>query len=147
MAKWERVKVPPDFQGATRAERQGGSYLRYHPDLLRDVSNSLAPEVVEHAADVSTGLAILGGRLRASPLPVLYATTLRSESISSSWIEGIRATPRDVAVAQIGTDAASHTAAQIVRNVAAMKDAIELLGAGAWTHEHIWDIQHQLLPW
>lgn len=85
--------------------------------------------------------------MRANPLPVLYSTTLRSESISSSWIEGIRATPRDVAVAQIGADAATHDAAQIIRNVAAMQDAIELLGAGAWTNEHIWDIQHQLLPW
>ncbi len=147
MARWERVKVPPDFQGATRAERVGGTYLRYHPDQLGRVSNALAPDVVEYAADVSTALAQLGARLRANPLPLLYSTTLRSESISSSWIEGIRATPRDVAVAQIGADARTHDAAQIIRNVAAMRDAIELLGAGAWTNDHIWDIQHQLLPW
>ena len=147
MAYWERVQVPPDYTGSTRAERQGGSYLRYHPDLLASVSNDLAPAVVEHAADVSTALARLGGRLSANPLPVLYSTALRSESISSSWIEGIRATPRDVAVAQLGDDAASHTGSQIVRNVSAMKDAIALLGAGTWEHDHIWDIQHQLLPW
>jgi len=147
MAHWERVAVPPDFMGASRAERQGGSYLRYHPDRLADVSNTLAPAVLEHAAEVSTALARLGARLSANPLPVLYATTLRSESISSSWIEGIRATPRDVAVAQLGDEAASYTGTQIARNVAAMKDAIAVLGAGPWRHEHIWDIHHELLPW
>jgi len=147
MASWERVDVSPDFAGTTRAERRGGSYLRYHPDLLASVPTTLDPAVLEHAADVSTALARLGGRLSANPLPVLYSIALRSESISSSWIEGIRATPRDVAVAQISDDAAPHTATEIVRNVAAMKDAIAVLGAGAWEHEHIWRIQHQLLPW
>jgi Fic family protein len=147
MAHWERVEVPPDYAGSSRAERQGGSYQRYHPDLLAEASNELAPDVLEHAADVSTALARLGGRLRANPLPVLYSTTLRSESISSSWIEGIRATPRDVAVAQISDEAASHTATQIVRNVAAMKDAIAVLGTGPWQHSDLWSIQHELVPW
>ena len=35
MAHWERVQVPPDFAGLTRADRQGGTYLRYHPDTAR----------------------------------------------------------------------------------------------------------------
>lgn len=147
MAHWERVPVLPDFAGATRAERKGGSYLRYHPDRLASVSNRLAPEVLERATDVSTAVARLGGRLRANPLPVLYSTALRSESISSSWIEGIRATVRDIAVAQISDEAAPHTANQIVRNVAAMRDAIAVLGSGRWEHDHLWGIHHELLPW
>ena len=147
MAHWERVHVAADFTASTRALRQGGSYMRYHPDLLAAASNDLAPEVLERAVDVSTALARLGGRLRADPLPVLYSTALRSESISSSWIEGIRATPRDVAVAQLGDEQATHDGAQIVRNLAAMTDAIALLGSGAWEHEHLWHIQHELLPW
>lgn len=147
MASWERVDVPPDFAGVTRAERRGGSYLRYHPDRLTAVSNALSPAVTEYAAEVSTGVARLGGRLRANPLPILYTTALRSEAISSSWIEGVRATPRDIAIAQISDGSASHAANQIVRNVAAMRDAIDLLGGGTWTHEHLWTIQHELLPW
>ena len=147
MAYWERVQVPPDYAGVTRAERVGGSYLRYRPDLLVSASNHLHPEVIERAADVSTALARLGAQLKAKPLPVLYSTALRSESISSSWIEGVRATPRDVAVAQISDDAASPAANQIVRNIAAMKDAVTLLGQGVWQHEHIWQIHHELLPW
>jgi Fic family protein len=147
VAHWKRVQVAADFAGLSRAERQGGSYLRYHPDLLADVSNALSGATLEQAAEVSTAVARLGGRLRANPLPALYSTALRSESISSSWIEGIRATPRDVAVAQVYAEAAPHAASQIVRNVAAMKDAIDVLGAGQWKHEHLWTIHQTLLPW
>ena len=66
MADWERVQVAPDYVGVTRAERRGGSYVRYHPDRLADTTNNLDPSVVEYAADVSTALARLGGRLRAN---------------------------------------------------------------------------------
>lgn len=147
MAHWERVQVSPDFAGLTRADRQGGSYLRYHPDLLASVSNTLGGEVLEYAADVSTSLGRLGERLRSNPLPILYSTMIRSESISSSWIEGIRENARAIAVAQIGDEAASHNASSVIRNVDAMKDAIELLGVGPWTHEKVLDIHHDLLPW
>lgn len=147
MAHWERVQVPPDFVGLTRADRQGGSYLRYHPDMLVSVSNTLDGEVLEYAADVSTALGRLGERLRANPLPILYSTMIRSESISSSWIEGIRENPRAIAIAQIGDVAASHNASSVIRNVDAMKEAIELLGVGAWTHEDVLHIHHDLLPW
>lgn len=82
----------------------------------------------------------------ASRGSTLYSTALRSESIASSWIENVRATPRDVAVAQVYDHAATHDARGIVRNVAAMREAIDVLGAGAWTHEHLWDIRHTLLP-
>ncbi len=146
MARWERVQVPPDFAGLARADRQGGSYLRYHPDMLASVSNNLDGEVLEYAADVSTALGRLGERLRSNPIPILYSTMIRSESISSSWIEGIRETPRAIAIAQIADDAASHNASSVIRNVDAMREAIELLGAGAWTHENVWGIHHDLLP-
>jgi len=147
MAHWERVQVPPDFAGHTRVDRQGGSYLRYHPDMLASVSNTVDGEVLEHAADVSTALGRLGERLRSNPLPILYSTMIRSESISSSWIEGIRENARAIAIAQIGDEAASHNASSVIRNVDAMKDAIELLGVGAWSHESVLDIHQDLLPW
>jgi len=147
MAHWERVEVPPDFAGHNRAERQGGSYLRYHPDMLASVSNALPPDVLEHAADVSTALGRLGERLRSNPLPILYSTMIRSESISSSWIEGIHENPRAIAIAQIGDEMASHNASSVIRNIDAMKDAIELLGTGAWTHDDVLHIHQALLPW
>lgn len=155
MAHWEQVRVAPDYAGTSRAERQGGVYGRYHPDRLSDERIRLSGPVLELAADVTGALQLFGARLKTSPFPVLYSTALRSESISSSWIEGIRATPRDVAFAQLrehdqdlhADGASAHVAAQVVRNAQAMRGAIDLLGSGAWKHEHIWDIHHQLLPW
>lgn len=155
MAQWERVRVAPDYAGASRAERQGGVYRRYHPDRLSGATINFGGPVLELAADVTGALQLFGARLRASPFPVLYSTALRSESISSSWIEGIRATPRDVAFAQLrehdqelhADEASAHVAAQVVRNAQAMRDAIDLLGSGAWEHQHIWEIHHRLSPW
>lgn len=155
MAHWERVRVAPDYAGTSRAERQGGVYRRYHPDHFAGARPDLGASVLEVAADVTSALQLFGARLKASPFPVLYSTALRSESISSSWIEGIRATPRDVAFAQLrehdqdlhADGASAHVAAQVVRNAQAMREAIDLLGSGAWNHQHIWDIHHQLLPW
>lgn len=146
MAHWENVAVPPDFRGDTRRERTGGSYRRYHPDLLCGTSNVLSPQLTEYAADVTGALARVGERLRANPLPILYATSIRSEAIASSWIEHIRETPRAIAVAQIQDSAAGRTADQVVRNVTAMRDAIELLGDRDWEHDHIWQIHQDLVP-
>lgn len=137
---WPR-RVPPDFAGVTRADRQGGSYLRYHPDMPASASNTLGGEVLEYAADVSTALGRLGERLRSNPLPILYSTIIRSESISSSWIEGIRENPRAIAIAQIGDGGASHNASSVIRNVDATSEAIEFLGVGVWTHEDVLDIR------
>lgn len=155
MAHWEQVHVEPDYTAASRRERQGGTYRRYHPDRLIGLVNPVSGQVLEAAADVTGALQQFGARLRANPFPVLYSTALRSESIASSWIEGVRATPRDVAFAELSSDdlevhgntATAHVASQVARNVRAMRDAIDLLGTGAWVHEQIWDVHHQLLPW
>ena len=155
MAYWEQVRVDPDYAGASRRERQGGTYRRYHPDRLVGSDTSVSGPVLEHVVDVTGALQRFGARLRANPFPVLYSTALRSESISSSWIEGVRATPRDVAFAELSSDdpavdaggTTAHVASQVARNVRAMQDAVDLLGAGKWEHEQIWDIHHELLPW
>ena len=125
----------------------GRQLLGYHPDLL---------------AAASTRPGASGGRACrrrfGCPRPVgwsaasqpgadpVTSTTLRSESIASSWIEGIRAT-RERSPRPDRDEAASHSASQIVRNVTAMREAIDLLGSGAWASEHILHIHHDLLPW
>ncbi|TWG97250.1 Fic family protein [Nocardioides sp. J9] len=159
VARWERVQVEPDYAATSRAERRGGSYLRYHPDELAPCGaparNELSSHVVEHAADTTTALQRLGDRLRANPFRVLYTTALRSESISSSFIEGIHATARDVAFAHLrardeslrADGSSAHVGQQVTKNARAMERAVELLGAGPWRHEHIWDIHQALLPW
>ncbi|GAA3809098.1 Fic family protein [Cellulomonas soli] len=146
MAHWERVSVPPDSRGVNRRERQGGSYLRYHPDLLPAAARQMSAEVNELVVDASARVAALGQRLRDRPLRLLYATLLRSESIASSWIEGLRDTPRNVMAARVDdVDGASGTSREVVRNLDAMEQRVDALVKPAWTHQDVHAVHESLL--
>jgi Fic family protein len=146
MAHWERVRVPPDFTAMTSSERRGGHYRRYHPDLMSRAGEVLTPETLEYVYDVYAGLSALGERLRARPLPLLYATLVRSEAISSSWIEGERETPRNIMVAKLGDDRATHPAREVSRNIDIMRTALVGPLSGAWSHDDVLDVHHELVP-
>jgi Fic family protein len=147
MAYYERVHVDPDFQGVTRRERQGGSYLRYHPDQLPTEPVAAGPELAELVTDASVRVATLGQRLRDRPVPLLYATLLRSESIASSWIEGLRDTPRNVMAARLDdVEGTSGTSRAVLRNVRAMEQAVTALIKPQWTHEDVHAVHDALLP-
>lgn len=146
MGRWERVTVPPDFQGVTRRDREGGSYRRYHPTPLPRTPWSRSPELGELVADASSRVAALGQRLRDRPVPLLYATLLRSESIASSWIEGLRETPRNIMAARIedvtGTSATSRS---VLRNVDAMERSVVALTKPTWTDDDVHAVHRALL--
>lgn len=147
MGRWERVVVPPDFQGLTRREREGGSYLRYHPGPLPAERAVDDPEVSELVTDASVAVASLGQRLRDQPVRLLYATLLRSESLASSWIEGLRETPRNVMAARLpDVHGAPSTAVDVLRNIDAMQSAIAGLKKAAWSHADVHAVHGALLP-
>ncbi len=147
MGRWERVAVPPDVQGATRREREGGHYLRYHPSLMPVSRSVVDPELAELVADASVRVATLGQKLRDRPRRLLYATLLRSESIASSWIEGLRDTPRNVLAARLdGVQGTSTTSHEVLRNIDAMADAVTRLAAAEWSHDDIHRVHDTLLP-
>lgn len=146
MGRWERVQVAPDFQGVSRREREGGSYLRYHPDLLPSAPPATSPELSELIADASARVAALGQRLRDRPMPLLYATLLRSESIASSWIEGLRETPRNVVAARLeGVHGPGATSRTVLRNVEAMERSVTALVKQVWTDEDVHTVHRSLL--
>ncbi|MDN5821931.1 MAG: Fic family protein [Brachybacterium sp.] len=78
----------------------------------------------------------------------IYPLLLRSESIASSRIERINASPRDVSYAQLGKQSnhlRNHEAMSVARNVEATRTAIEqLAGLEEWRIEHIEQIHHAL---
>ncbi|MDE9367531.1 Fic family protein [Luteipulveratus sp. YIM 133132] len=145
MAHWERVRIDPDFTGVSSRERRGGSYLRYHPDPLVSGLQLLSTDALEYAFDSSSAVAVLGERLRARPLPLLYAALIRSESIASSWVEGERETPRNIMLARLDHDRATPQGRSVARNIDAMSAAIARLD-GIWQHEDIHQIHATLLP-
>lgn len=147
MGRWERVAVAPDFQGYTRREREGGHYLRYHPSPMPTAYRTPDPALGELVTDASARVAALGQRLRDRPSRLLYATLLRSESIASSWIEGLRDTPRNVLAARLdevhGLGSTSH---EVLRNIDAMSSAVTTLARSSWKHTDIHAVHDALLP-
>ncbi|WP_425953674.1 Fic family protein [Xylanimonas sp. McL0601] len=154
-ALWQREYQEGDLGAMRSADRRGGTYRRYFPARLDE---SMAPYVTAEAmaavSDVSIAVARIGQRLRERPMPILYATLLRSESISSSWVEGLRETPRNVMVAQLqgrdpGLDGYQFerlgTARTILGNLDSVRRGVQSLRE-PWTHEAVHEIHRTIAP-
>jgi len=76
---------------------------------------------------------------------MLYATLLKSESISSSMIEGYQTSPRNVVLAGFDPEYSSDIARIVWNNVMAVKGSLAMLN-GEWTVDAIHDVHHTLLP-
>ena len=145
MARFEKWRIPPDFQGLTRDERLGGTVRRYLPDMLMEADNSVSADVAEYVGDVTARVAAFGATTRQRPLGMLHATLLKSESISSSLIEGYQTPPGEVLMAQFDPASTSSVAVTVWRNIQALTESLETLD-GEWTADAIHEVHHLLLP-
>jgi hypothetical protein len=91
---WE----PQDAWGLGRQDRRSGRYRAYVPDELGDHLPQLGPDAAAAAEDALAVLARADERI-GSRGGYLNHLLIRSESISSSWIEGNRVTPKRLAIA------------------------------------------------
>ena len=131
MAEYLTRRWTPRFEGATRADRGGGLYRPYLPDLLAGW-NPLIP--ADLAGELSRAEAMVRSLNDSGPdhfaLEGLARFLLRAESVASSWIEGLAVGPRRLARAEValgsGRDAGDRLAEEIVGNVAAMEAAVNL---------------------
>ena len=154
-ALWVTEDQPPDMTAMRSADRKGGPYRRYYlTPLDNQMSRYVTAEVMEQVADVSIAVARIGQRLREQPMPILYATLMRNEAISSSWVEGLRETPRNIMVAQLkdhdpGLDGYQfehlHTAQDILGNIDSMQRGVRSL-RDVWTPALVHDIHHLIAP-
>jgi len=131
MAEYETRHWEPRFEGATRKDRAGCSYEVYLPDELSGWDLTLPADLAADVADAEAAIRDLNaeGTTHVS-LEGLARFLLRAESVASSRIEGIEASPQrllraESAIAQ-GGDAADRAAAEILANIAAMQSAIDL---------------------
>lgn len=137
---------PNDAAGLSRRDREPGRFRAYVPDELGEVLPQLGPQAVAAAEDALTVLARADERVGAQGR-YLNHLLIRSESISSSWIEGNRVTPKRLAIAEL-LHQGNRAALDVVANVRATEDAIAGLAdrGRVITTQDIEDLQHVIEP-
>ncbi|NUW35079.1 Fic family protein [Nonomuraea sp. SMC257] len=153
MAHYLEASWPVAWEAPSKRDRRGGAYRPYLPDPLTGHALTVAPDVAEQAAQAET----LVRRLVAHPVghgvDGLARFLLRSEAIASSRIEGLQASPQQVALAELAAREAgvSHgftaTAALVANNVTALRRAVtDLVAAEAVTLADVIGLHKALLP-
>ncbi|QTX04755.1 Fic family protein [Agromyces archimandritae] len=142
----ERLWHPEDAGGLSRRDRAPGRYRAYVPRELGTRLPALGAEAQEAAEDALAVLARADERVGARG-SYLNHLLIRSESISSSWIEGNRITPKRLAIAEVLRQG-SRQALDVVANVRATEEAIAGLAdrARPITAGDIVDLQHVIEP-
>ncbi len=111
----------------TRRARLGSVYLAFVPDPIAELDVALPTDVaggLEHAA---LAIAHLNdSAMEAPPLEGVARQLLRSESLASSRIEGLEVGHRRIALADFDEHSVDVKAADIVGNIRAMQQAIEI---------------------
>ncbi|WP_150463114.1 Fic family protein [Nesterenkonia ebinurensis] len=142
----ERLWHPEEASGLSRKDRAPGRYLAYVPDELGGRLPSLGAEAQGAAEDALAVLARADERIGVRGR-YLNHLLIRSESISSSWIEGNRVTPKRLAIAEL-LHQGPRQALDVVANVRATEAAIAELADHRRdiTADDIVDLQHVIEP-
>ena len=118
----DRLWNPQDAGGLSRKDRTPGHYRAYVPEELGTQLPSIGREAQQAAEDALAVLARADERIGARG-GYLNHLLIRSESMSSSWIEGNRVTPKKLAIAELLQQGA-RVALDVVANVRATEEAI-----------------------
>ncbi|WP_422934533.1 Fic family protein [Sinomonas sp. P47F7] len=142
----ERLWHPEDAGGLSRKDRAAGRYLAYVPAELGDRLPGLGSEAQAAAEDALAVLARADERIGPRGR-FLNHLLIRSESISSSWIEGNRVSPKRLAIAEL-LHQGPRQALDVVANVRATEAAIAGLAdrGRAITTSDIVELQHVIEP-
>jgi len=143
---------PADASHLGRRDRAPGRYKAYVPDELGEELPEVSRTAQRAAEDALAVLARADERVGERG-GFLNHLLIRSESISSSWIEGNSVTPKKLAIAELleqgsGSGQSTRVALDVVANVRATEEAIAELGA--WdrdvTTADIERLQHIIEP-
>ncbi|WP_400993308.1 Fic family protein [Agromyces sp. GXQ0307] len=145
---------PEDTAHLCRKDRAPGRYRAYVPDELGTELPAISRDAQQAAEDALAVLARADERIgdRGGYLNHLL---IRSESISSSWIEGNSISPKKLAIAELldygaGSGLSTRVALDVVANVRATEEAIAELGdrelAPDVTTADIERLQHLIEP-
>lgn len=101
-------------------------YDAFVPDTLDGLHLDYSASLVEAITQAELAIRDLEGSASIAGLESLSHQLLRTESVASSWIEGLRLSQRRLARALFDADAADGTARAVMGNVEAMEQAIRL---------------------
>jgi Fic family protein len=153
VAGWVRQTWRPNLDAGTRVGRRGGVFRAYLPDLLVTRPVVLDAAVTVRAAEVEAAVRELTAGPQVTVLEGLSRFMLRSEAIASSRIEGMQASPQQVALAELAqTDAPqargfTRNAQFVANNITALRKAVtDLAAASAITIDGIDELHLSLLP-
>lgn len=137
---------PENTYGLSRKDRAPGKYLAYVPDELPVELPALSSEAQQASEDALAVLARADERIGRDGR-YLHHLLIRSESISSSWIEGNRVSPKKLAIAEI-LQRGTPVALDVVSNVQATEQAIATLSDAQRpiTVSDLEDLQHVIEP-
>ena len=137
---------PEDAAHLGRRDRAPGHYRAYVPDTLGIQVPQLGSSAQQAAEDALAVLARADERIGARG-DFLNHLLIRSESISSSWIEGNSVTPKKLAIAEL-LQQGTRVAVDVVANVRATEEAIAELADRdrAVTTDDIERLQHIIEP-
>lgn len=128
-----------------RQDRRPFRYQALVPDSIGDWDAPLAARAGEAVVDATAAVRELQALSGAEDLESLAAPLLRAEALGSSFIEGLRASNKRLALAAYEPVAADVTARAVLGNVRAMERAVQIgSGGGPFRLEDLLDI-HQVL--
>jgi Fic family protein len=153
MACFEDRYWEPTYSGPARADRRSGPYHAYVPDLLQSRPLIVDERLSAKAAQVEAGIRALTVGPEYDSLEGLARFLLRSEAIASSRIEGLQASPQQVALAELSQTerlsraSFSHNAQLVANNITVLRQAATgLAEAGAVDVAGIDALHRALLP-
>ncbi|WP_070955038.1 Fic family protein [Candidatus Rhodoluna planktonica] len=141
----KRQWQPEPLFGYSKQDLKPGIYRAYVPDELELTLPALGPAASE-AAERALRVLIRADEKIAGHGSYLNHLLIRSESISSSWIEGNQISPKKLAIAEL-TSWGSQTALDVIANVKATEAAIsQLAEAKTISVANIEQLQHIIEP-
>lgn len=146
------VRWEPSLTAPRAKDRRAGHFHPYLPDPLMTRPVVLDAELGARAAKVESAVRSLIAKPGARGLEGLARFLLRSEAIASSRIEGLQASPQQIALAEFAQTEGgrirgfTENARRVANNITALrKAATELAAAPAVTSAGIDDLQRALL--
>lgn len=140
---WEPIEVS---YGIPRKDRIPFRYQAFLPDPIASLDVSVAAKVLASVEEAIGAVAELDASEYISDLEPIAPLLLRAESVASSRIEGLRLSHRRLEEASFAPSAAKDLAREIVRNIEAMRVAVDLgASGGALTVDSLLEIHRTLL--